>query len=377
MEENVEMEDVMESIPRIVLTGGPCAGKTTTLARMSAWCTERGYHPIIVPEAATTLISSGLNPMEPWFQDSAIDFMITMESIYTENARKLLPTKKPVLICDRGICDIEPYAGPELFKKLRDARNLTHVHVRDERYNGVIFLRSAANGAEEFYSNASNTSRYESLEVARALDERTHNAWIGTPHLRIIENVRGESFDKKIYRAVSELARILGEPEPIETERGFHVQELDLSQLPAHTVAIDIVQTYLISTHPHQAERVRARGQNNQWIYFHTIKERRSANAVIERERIITRGEYDDLLVRGNTDMQKIHKIRYCFTYRGQYCELDVFIGKKFDSLVKLEIETSEENQEVFVPPFLGKVREVTGDSRFSNFSLANGTPWH
>ena len=45
---------------KIVLTGGPCAGKTTALDRLSAYLRERGFRVFTVPEAATMLFSNGV-----------------------------------------------------------------------------------------------------------------------------------------------------------------------------------------------------------------------------------------------------------------------------------------------------------------------------
>ena len=36
-------------VKKIVLTGGPCAGKTTALQQIEREFTEKGYHVLIVP----------------------------------------------------------------------------------------------------------------------------------------------------------------------------------------------------------------------------------------------------------------------------------------------------------------------------------------
>lgn len=360
----------MERVPRIVLTGGPCAGKTTALSYMSNWCTQHGYVPLVVPEAATSLIGGGLSPHRPEFQKSVLQHVLSQEEIFCTAAMALAQDgHKPVLICDRGVCDQQAYMGAVPFLDLCASQGLTHVGIRDERYDGVIFLRSAAVGAEEFYGTASNNTRYESLADACSLDERTHDAWVGTPHLFVIENAAGESFDTKMSKAVATLARILGEPEPIEAERKFLVNNFLPEDLPAHAIPIDIVQTYLVSAQGF-AERVRARGQKDQWVYTHTIKEPRGRRASIERERIITEHEYHSMLVRRDTRRSPVHKTRYCFTHAGQYCELDVFKGVHY-GLEMLEIETPEDAREVTLPPYLMVEREVTDDPDYSNFALA------
>ena len=49
-------------VKRIVLTGGPCAGKTTILSKIEQDLLERGYKVFIVRESATELINGGITP---------------------------------------------------------------------------------------------------------------------------------------------------------------------------------------------------------------------------------------------------------------------------------------------------------------------------
>ena len=76
------------------------------------------------------------------------------------------------------------------------------VSLRDRRYDRVCCLNSAANGAEEFYTLENNVARSEGIEVARMLDQKTLDAWTGHPHLSIIPNAKGESFEDKVNRVV-------------------------------------------------------------------------------------------------------------------------------------------------------------------------------
>lgn len=39
--------------------------------------------------------------------------------------------------------------------------------LKDNRYEGIIHLVTAAEGAEEFYELSSNDARYETLELAK------------------------------------------------------------------------------------------------------------------------------------------------------------------------------------------------------------------
>ena len=53
------MSDSRVNITRILLTGGPCAGKTTALAAISQDLTQLGYKVLVVPEAATMIMKGG------------------------------------------------------------------------------------------------------------------------------------------------------------------------------------------------------------------------------------------------------------------------------------------------------------------------------
>ena len=50
------MHDDKVNVTRILLTGGPCAGKTTAMAAISQDLTQLGYKVLVVPEAATLIM---------------------------------------------------------------------------------------------------------------------------------------------------------------------------------------------------------------------------------------------------------------------------------------------------------------------------------
>jgi CYTH domain-containing protein len=176
----------------------------------------------------------------------------------------------------------------------------------------------------------------------------------------------------KVSRSVAALARILGEPEPLEAERKFLIKGFSVATLPAHAVACDIVQTYLVSA-PGQVERVRARGQDNCWVYTHTIKQFIAPGVAREQEKIITRAEYESYLVRRDYAKEVIQKTRFCFVYGGHYCELDVFRTgrRKGDVLLEIEVAQSQMDAAIMLPPFLDVLQEVTHDRDFSNLVMA------
>ena len=54
---------------KVVLTGGPCGGKSTAMSELSARLKSLGYEVFLVPEAATLLISGGVAVLNRTRQD--------------------------------------------------------------------------------------------------------------------------------------------------------------------------------------------------------------------------------------------------------------------------------------------------------------------
>ena len=75
-----------KEITRIVLTGGPCAGKTSALARIQNEFSKLGYFVIFVPEAATEAILSGASPRtlinNVYFQKIHMQLQLKHEKIF-------------------------------------------------------------------------------------------------------------------------------------------------------------------------------------------------------------------------------------------------------------------------------------------------------
>jgi len=249
---------------------------------------------------------------------------------------------------------------------LRDER-LFLEQVRDS-YTGVIHLVSAAEGAEEFYTTANNTARRESAEEARALDRKTLNAWIGHPHLRVIDN--STDFEGKMRRLIAATARMLGIPVPIEIEHKFLLGSMpDLSSIEG-IQSSRIEQIYLESPLTQQT-RIRKRVASDQSVmYYRTVKAMTAtSNTRLEREDAIRWTEYLTLAKQQEAATKIIKKTRYCFVYKSQYFELDVFQNPS--GLILLERELTEENEHIDLPEFLDVVRDVTDEPEFSNYHLS------
>lgn len=357
-------------ISKIVITGGPCAGKSTAMSWVQNAFTERGYTVLFVPETATELITGGV---APWtcgtnaeYQKCQLKLQLEKEKIFEQAARSMAESKV-LIVCDRGALDNRAYMNDIEFAEALQFLGSNEVELRDN-YDAVFHLVTAAKGAEEFYTTANNSARTETVEEAAALDDKLISAWTGHPHLRVIDNT--SSFEDKMKKLVAEIASFLGEPEPYEIERKYLIEYPDLQWLENDPACqrVEIIQTYLNSTAGEEV-RVRQRGIDGNYIYFQTIKRKLSDLKRVEVERRLSQGEYLRLLMEADTTKRQIRKTRYCLTYENQYFEIDVYPFWTDKAIA--EIELSDENAEIVFPKQLRVMKEVTDDEAYKNASLA------
>ena len=360
----------MQQITKIVITGGPCAGKSTAMSWIRNAFRQRGYAVLFVPETATELITGGV---APWtcgsnveYQMCQVELQLTKERLFTQAARTM-PEEKILIVCDRGVMDNKAYMSDEDFKAVQKALHGEAVQWRDS-YDAVFHLVTAANGAEKFYSSANNAARYESVQEAIELDDRLAAAWTGHRYLRVIDNSTG--FEEKMRRLETEIAVFLGEDHPYEIERKFLIEYPDLEWLESNPLChkVDIDQTYLKSD-PSEEIRVRRRGENGNYIYYETHKRSLNGMKRMSTETRLSKSEYRRLLKNADPNRRTIHKKRYCLTYDTQYFEIDVY--PFWDDQAILEIELRDENTEIRFPENIHVIREVTDDPAFKNAALA------
>lgn len=358
------------AIHRIVLTGGPCGGKTTALARISEFFTSRGFRVFLAPEVPTILINGGLSfaglKAEQFLnvESALLKLQIAMEASFLSIAAA--SGQPSIVVFDRGALDVSAYLPPGTWQALLDENDWTIVGLRDRRYDAVVHLVTAARGAEKFYTTANNTARTETPAQAAALDERLHDAWVGHPHLRVIDN--STDFAGKILRVLAAITGVVGVPEPVEVERKFLVKTAPAA-FPMKTEEVEIEQTYLVSRAGEEA-RVRRRGQHGSHTYTHTLKRPPKDGQRVEVERPISAREYTAHLGEADPTRNVVKKRRRCFLWNSNYFELDTFVEPR-PGLLLLEAEVEDIHAKLELPPFLEIEREVTAEPEFYNATLA------
>lgn len=357
------------AITRIVITGGPCGGKTTLLEEVKKEISVYGYRVICIFETATELIQGGIAPWNcsspTTFQKTRMLLQKNREEIY-ESA--LCNSRENILIvCDRGMMDSLAYMEKSDFLDCLSEMGMSEITARD-RYDGVFHLESAAVGALESYTLSNNSARTEDAKTAAELDMKVMCAWVGAPHLRCIKAEK--SLEKKKESLISEIKALLGIPRPLETERKFLIEYPDkkmLEKMP-ECKRVFIAQTYLEGS-SEEERRVRKRGDGEDFIYYYTEKKKISSAVREEKERQITKAEYESLLKQADGTRRTVEKDRYCLMHKGQYFEIDVY--PCFKDIAIMEIELSDESRSVEFPGFLKVIKEVTGDEKYKNSTIA------
>ncbi len=143
---------------RIVITGGPQAGKTTV---MSALKQEHSDRIVFVPEPATMLFNEGYplpredvaytRQWQQMFQNIITPLHLGLEWNYEQLARQ---RGIELMICDRGILDGAAYYPGGIDPFL----SVYHLRLKDcfDRYVQIIHLESTAVCNPEIYGKTGN-----------------------------------------------------------------------------------------------------------------------------------------------------------------------------------------------------------------------------
>ena len=182
---------IFNTIPRIVLTGGPCSGKSTIIEETKKLMPD--IH--CVPEMATIVIGQfGITPSKDEvknrrFQRAIYRAQRIFEATSTQFA--MSEDKKAVLF-DRGSMDGAAYmpGGVKEFQKfLSTTRDAEY-----SQYDAVICLDVPPPDVYEA-NRHNNPARSETYDQAKELGEKIVKAWIHHPNFSIIPN--GSSWEDK------------------------------------------------------------------------------------------------------------------------------------------------------------------------------------
>jgi AAA domain len=382
-----------------------CGGKTTALARAFTYLRERGFEVISCPEVYTLLSSNGLGleffsteGMGRVIQRTVLDLMIAMEDGVT---RVLRARGKPaVILCDRGTMDNRVYLPEREFASIMEDLHTDLVELRDHRYDAVFHLVTAADGAPHYYSLENNKVRTETAEEAIAVDKRTQRAWVGHPHLYVIDN--STEFEAKMSRLVDTLSKIVGLPSnlkrrsakfllasapdvsrfPAEIDfQEFEVEKIYLQQSPTTTTSISTgtSQKTNYSFIRRRTNIDSTTGLRLGSVYQHTAAHYAGDDELIEQKRIISEREYAAARQTADPCRHVVRQRRISFLYDKQSFAVHRYlIPVPGLCILQAQVEalsSTSRKPEVNLPPFLVVERRILDteeeNEKFGAYSLS------
>ncbi len=185
---------------RVVLTGGPAAGKTAVCEVLRR---QLGDEIAVLPEMATMLFEAGYpRPKDPASR------RLVQQTIYAaqRNLEGIYEITNPNVthICDRGTLDGGAYWPGGLDRFLGAMGSTLEAEYR--RYDAVIFLQTSAYGAGTYETTSS--VRTETPAQARAVDERLQKVWCNHPNFYLVSHE--SKFYEKVAAVLIALHRALG-----------------------------------------------------------------------------------------------------------------------------------------------------------------------
>lgn len=189
-----EGNKIPHKVYRIVLTGGPCSGKTTGVKFIAEELRKRGISAYTVPESATIIADGGgfINSLKLNKEGQIkLQSVISQLTLDLEDRFYQLACDDgslAIMLCDRGIMDGKAYCENDAWETLIKQKGWAIDDMRDKRYDAVLHLATTAEGCVTKYSNFNNRVRFETVEEALLVDKKLQEAWNSHPSFFILDN---------------------------------------------------------------------------------------------------------------------------------------------------------------------------------------------
>ncbi|EPB68062.1 hypothetical protein ANCCEY_12850 [Ancylostoma ceylanicum] len=336
---------------KVVLTGGPCGGKTTGQDRLATFFENMGWKVYTVPETATILLGGRvkfeeLNYDQAYlFQKDLLKTMLQIEDTYFNQAAATTD-RNVLIICDRGGMDPSAYTDRESW--LRMLKEI---------------------GVEEF----------------DLLNKRYDQAWLGHPYVDIVDNSDCSKFEDKVLKVIQVVCDRTGIDSQDRLSRNSRkrkwlVRCIDESRFVKYE-QFNIKHQYLLSDNPASQVRIRSREQNGRSTYTVTKRDLvPGKKEFVETRTQITFREYARYQTMKDQSRSPLHKQRRCFMVGNQYFNLDIYTvlppsacSLQLDGhLIFLETYTTiPKGEHLPLPDFLTIEKEITGETAYSMYSMS------
>ncbi|CAG7698780.1 unnamed protein product [Allacma fusca] len=355
-------------------------------------CALVGWSLELVLGSSTSHMTTFLCKFLPWtpkrativFQEQLLRTMMQIENVFFSMAES--SNRDVLMICDRGAMDASAFIPRHTWEAILTRNQWNEVELRDTRYNQIIHMVSAANGAEPFYTIEDHSCRSEGLELARHLDHKAAQSWVGHPYFDVVDN--STDFETKLCRMIQCVCQKLG----IDARDRLQTNSKKVKFLVSGPLPEDksfphgfqdftVVHDYLQTHTPKMQARLRKRGQKGNWSYTYTVRRPELQGQVVEVKTALTQRDYNNMLAQRDHDHVTVYKTRRCFLLNDQYFQLDVYedpCHPRCKGMILLETYSTLNGADLQqrLPNFLKIQCEVTGDPRYSMFNLSLKDRW-
>lgn len=402
-------------IHRIVLTGGPCGGKSTVIGDLKQMLEDRNFLVSVMPEVATQAFewSGGRLWADHAVSDRLsvekstmfIELQICIEdaimrmaktSLSVRNSSSFSRPKGLVILYDRGCADYRAYCSHMQWSEVMDSLGTTMTRLRDRRYDVVVHLVTAANGAEKFYTldqaEGDVGARHESPADARELDVQIQSAWRGFANHAIVDNSGDFAFKRQ--RVKDLVLQAVGEKRDVANLRRLLCRLRDSrgSANSSNQIGLDIRERagqenckQIGVTMVYLSEFVRLQkrailGEENPTYYHQTVDK----DGKVQTQYQINTWTYMEKhkgAQESGVILHEFHDELVVYTQDNENIRYHIFIddlarkregGHAGEPIILAEIDGSQSNgNEAALPPWLELVQDVTSGHRYSTFPLA------
>lgn len=343
----------------VCLTGGPCAGKSSVIAKLMAHAQVHNIRVYYHPDTQSLIKSGGfLSELRVMSKSQQLTYVQTILRLQIWNENMFfnlakMSSKKALIIVERGLLDYKLMLEPELWEGLLNENGWKEADLSDSRYHLVMHLETAATGAEEIF-NKWNEGTW-TLASAREHDSKLKDVWIKHHSFRALRNMKGlQGFEHKMEEAVKDILIYTNPASVRSCKRKFLVECDDPKLWVKENYAQDKIETTYLqpSASDQEFEKVEARvGKDGDSIFMRKLsfKPDEQSKEITKNRSVLTPREYLFCLNRA-INKEKVVKTRYSFLYKNHHYALTKYQGKREWIMLVL---TYSKDDAVHVPAFV------------------------
>lgn len=295
-----------------------------------------------------------------------------------------------VILIDRGLLDGSAYVNTSQWNAVLEDLSLHSEILRDTRYDAIIHMVTAADGAEQFYGQQITETLYESAEEAREKDGTLRQAYMGHQNWILIKNTECRDFDDKIDKTKESVLNVLGKSAGTTFHKKFLLKKEKMQDVAVMPLGlgkpnlknmsqsfeeIQITEIFIDEKHFEGDEvlecSVQKKGSQSRFSYTHKLTILKNGQK-LEKKRVISAAEYLNYQSRMKKDTKPLRSKRLCIIDDGVYIIVNYFIEKDGAPLLAIvQTRHGASQMDLKLPDYIKVFREVTDEPQYLASSMS------